>query len=57
MFTIRFFTQDYRPDLSVTIRGDVFNDWKDDIPGIYNEGVWVFKLYQQLPNGFISNSA
>ena len=52
MFTIRFFTQDYRPDLSVTIRGDVFNDWKDDIPGIYNEGAWVFKLpYQQLPNG------
>lgn len=52
MFTIRFFTQDYRPDLSVTIRGDVFNDWKDDIPGIYNEGAWVFKVpYQLLPNG------
>lgn len=52
MFTIRFFTQDYRPDLSVTIRGDVFNDWKDDIPGIYNEGAWVFKVpYQLIPNG------
>ena len=52
MFTIRFFTQDYRPDLSVTIRGDVFNDWQEDIPGIYNEGAWVFKLpYQQFSNG------
>ena len=52
MFTIRFFTQYYRPDLSITIRGDVFNDWQDDIPGIYNEGAWVFKLpYEQFPAG------
>ena len=52
MFTIRFFTQDYRPDLSITIRGDVFNNWQEDIPGIYNEGAWVFKiLYQPFPNG------
>lgn len=53
MFTIRFFTQDYRPDLSVTIRGDIFNNWQEDIPGIYMEGAWVFKIpFQLLPNGF-----
>lgn len=52
MFTIRFFTQDYRPDLSITIRGDVFNAWQDDIPGIYNQGAWIFKFpYQPFPNG------
>lgn len=52
MFTIRFFTQDYRPDLSITIRGDAFNDWQDDVPGIYKEGAWVFNLpYEQFPNG------
>lgn len=52
MFTIRFFTQDYRPDLSVTLRGDVFNNWQDDIPGVYKEGAWVFQLpYQPYING------
>lgn len=52
MFTIRFFTQDYRPDLSVTIRADVFNNWQEDVPGIYNQGAWVFKLpYEPYPNG------
>lgn len=52
MFTIRFFTQQFRPDLSVTLRGDVFNNWNDDVPGIYEGGAWVFKLpFKNYTNG------
>lgn len=52
MFTIRFFTQRFRPDLSITIRGDLFNNWQDDVPGIYEQGAWVFQLpFGDFPNG------
>jgi hypothetical protein len=52
MFTIRFFTQQFRPDLAVTLRGDVFNNWNDAIPGLYEGGAWVFKLpFEHYPNG------
>jgi hypothetical protein len=52
MFTIRFFTQQFRPDLSITLRGDVFNNWNDDVPGMYEGGAWVFKLpIENFPNG------
>ena len=52
MYTIRFITETYRPDLLVTLRGDVFDDWQVDIPGLYENGAWEFKFpYQPYPQG------
>ncbi|MDB9525941.1 GMC family oxidoreductase [Oscillatoria sp. CS-180] len=52
MYTIRFVTESYRPDLLITLRGNVFGDWQEDIPGLYNQGAWEFKLpYQPYPAG------
>lgn len=43
MFTIRFRTTHYRPDLLVTIRTEV-DGWDKDIPGIYENDEWRFDL-------------
>jgi choline dehydrogenase-like flavoprotein len=50
MFTIRFKSLNYRPDLQVTLRNNV-DGWNLDIPGIYDSDEWRFELaevkYQQ----------
>lgn len=52
MYTIRLVTETYRPDLLITLRGNVFGNWQEDIPGLYDNGAWVFKLpYQFYPQG------
>lgn len=43
MFTIRFQTIRYRPDLSVTIRSDV-DGWQNDLGGVYENDAWIFRL-------------
>ncbi len=43
MFTIRFNTVAYRPDLQVTLRNDV-DEWDEDIPGEYEDDAWNFRL-------------
>lgn len=51
MFTIRFRTTAYRPDLQVTIRNSV-DGWDDDVPGIYEDDEWRFELSEaRYPNG------
>ena len=44
MFTIRFQTNTYRPDLDVSIRCDVIGDWQQDIGGNFSNDAWVFVL-------------
>src|SRR5215469_11881483 len=52
MFTIKFVTQKYAPDLTVVLRNSAEN-WVIDRAGEYTEGVWVFELDEQLyPEGF-----
>jgi choline dehydrogenase-like flavoprotein len=52
MFTIRFVTETYRPDLLITLRGNVFDNWQEDIAGLYEQGAWQFKFpYQPYPGG------
>ena len=50
MFTIRFKTIRFRPDLQVTIRTSVEN-WQEDFAGNYEVDEWIFRLssaqYQQ----------
>ncbi|MBN2011410.1 GMC family oxidoreductase [candidate division KSB1 bacterium] len=50
MFTIRFKTIRFRPDLQVTIRTSVEN-WQEDLAGNYEVDEWIFRLssaqYQQ----------
>ncbi len=46
MFTIRFRTQVYRPDLLVTLRTSV-GGWNEDIPGIYENDEWKFELSEE----------
>jgi hypothetical protein len=50
MFTIRFKTLRYRPDLQVTIRSNAQN-WQEDLAGDYENDEWLFHLdedqYQQ----------
>ena len=43
MFTIRFNTVAYRPDLQVTLRNNV-DGWGEDIPGEYEDDAWNFQL-------------
>lgn len=43
MFTIRYQTITFRPDLQVTLRTNV-DGWDNDIPGIYEEDEWRFRL-------------
>lgn len=43
MFTIRFKTVAYRPDMQVTLRNAV-DGWGHDIPGIYEKDEWRFEL-------------
>lgn len=43
MFTIRFKTVVYRPDLQITLRNSV-DSWDKDIPGEYEEDAWNFQL-------------
>ncbi|MBF2079811.1 MAG: GMC family oxidoreductase [Synechococcales cyanobacterium T60_A2020_003] len=51
MFSIRFQTQNYRPDLIVTLRNSI-DGWGIDIPGIYENDAWRFDLDEdQYPNG------
>lgn len=51
MFTIRFQTIVYRPDLQVTLRNNV-DGWEKDIPGIYQDDEWRFELDEDhYPNG------
>ncbi|WP_133469848.1 GMC oxidoreductase [Paraglaciecola marina] len=42
MFTIRFYTQQFRPNHSITISGSAFNNWGIHVPGLYQEGAWIF---------------
>lgn len=53
MITIRLFTVDYRPGHTVTLRGNILDDWKEDLPGLYLEGAWIFKIPYQNPQGGI----
>ena len=46
MFTIRFATVDYRPDLGITVRNDV-DGWGEDLPGVYENDEWRFELPEQ----------
>jgi choline dehydrogenase-like flavoprotein len=43
MFTIRFATDVYRPDLGVTLRSDR-DGWQADEPGVYTGGAWLFTI-------------
>ena len=43
MFTIRFKSTYYRPDLQITLRGAV-DGWGHDVPGIYEGDEWRFDL-------------
>lgn len=43
MFTIRFPTVRYRPDLKVTLRTNV-DGWQTDLAGEYEADAWVFRL-------------
>ena len=43
MFTIRFQTIQYRPDLLITLRSNV-DGWEKDISGIYENDEWRFEL-------------
>lgn len=43
MFTVRFTTLEVRPDLEVTLRAAA-TGWDVDIPGIYDQDAWVFRL-------------
>jgi choline dehydrogenase-like flavoprotein len=47
MFTIRFRTQTYRPNLTVTMRTNV-DGWAEDIPGIYENDEWRFELPEEV---------
>jgi len=53
MFTIRFQTQKYRPDLQITIRSGV-DGWDKDIPGIYDNDEWRFVLPESKYGGGFS---
>ena len=51
MFTIRFKTTVYRPDLQVTLRNNV-DGWDHDIAGVYKNDEWRFELpAARYPNG------
>ncbi|MBF2028908.1 MAG: GMC family oxidoreductase [Oscillatoriales cyanobacterium C42_A2020_001] len=51
MFTIRFQTTEYRPDLIVTLRDNV-DGWDKDISGIYENDEWRFELPEtRYPQG------
>ena len=53
MFTIRFPTADYRPDLAITIRNNV-DGWTEDIPGEYKDDEWRFMLDEdRYPVGLV----
>jgi choline dehydrogenase-like flavoprotein len=43
MFTIRYLTELYPPNQSVTLRSDR-DDWVLDEPGVYAGGAWVFTI-------------
>jgi choline dehydrogenase-like flavoprotein len=43
VFTIRFVTDAFAPDLEVTLR-TAADGWADDIAGVYDQGAWVFRL-------------
>lgn len=50
MFTIRFFTQTYRPDLLVTLR--TAKDWGRDVAGVYEDDAWSYVLSEaDFPGG------
>ena len=50
MFTIRFKTVTYRPDLQITLRS--VDGWDKDLPGIYANDEWRFDLPEaRYPNG------
>jgi hypothetical protein len=37
MYTIQLVTETYRPDLMITLRGNVFENWQTDIAGLYEQ--------------------
>jgi hypothetical protein len=44
MFTVRYVTDTYVPDLRIVLR-TAADGWEaTDIPGVYTEGAWVFRL-------------
>lgn len=47
MFTIKFVTDKYAPDLTVVLRTSVEN-WVMDHAGEYTAGAWTFQLDEQL---------
>jgi hypothetical protein len=51
MFTIRFKTTEFRPDLNVTLRNAV-DGWDHDVGGVYANDEWRFELDEdRYPNG------
>ncbi len=51
MFTIRFDTVYFRPDMLVALRTDV-KVWENDIAGRYADDAWIFELSEaDFPNG------
>ena len=43
MFTVRYVTDVYVPDLRIVLRSAV-DGWTVDVPGVYEDGAWVFRL-------------
>lgn len=41
---VRFYTQQYRPDHKVTIRGEQVDNWQSHLAGTYQLGYWRFFL-------------
>ena len=51
MFTIRFNTVDFRPDMQVTLRAGA-KGWENDIAGKYEDDAWIFELSEtDFPDG------
>jgi hypothetical protein len=51
VFTIRFNTQRFRPDVTLTLRNSV-DGWTRDIAGLYHDDAWHFELDEdRYPNG------
>jgi choline dehydrogenase-like flavoprotein len=51
MFTIRFNTVAFRPDMLITLRSDA-KGWGNDLAGKYIDDAWIFELAEtEFPNG------
>jgi len=51
MFTLRFNTIDFRPDMLITLRTDA-KGWENNVAGKYEDDAWIFELAEaDFPNG------